>query len=126
MPLTISIHKNGHYITFTLPGPTGEPFPPIHLKIILEDDFYIRFRSPNADGYIPYPTELRPIFQPSLVPEPLTFLAAQHNFLLGEKRLLLPPPTNFGYTNFGALVTETANRRLLLQQQQQQQPVVNA
>ena len=126
MPLPISIHKNGQYISFTLPDPTGEPFPPLHLKIILEDGFYIRFRSPNADGYIPYPTEVRPIFQPSLVPEPLTFLAAQHNFLVGEKRLFLAPPTNFGYTNFGALVMETAHRRLLRQQQQQQQPVVNA
>ena len=62
---------------------------------------------------------------PAIVPNPFTFLNAAHNFNLGPNRLLLAQVhANFGFTNWTALVAESAYRTLM--EQQQPQPAVNA
>lgn len=122
MPLTVYLSRNHSYLKFTLPVSTNYMFPPLNIKLQEEDNDFIRFVAPNENGLIPYPTDLSPILLPPLVPDPLTFIGVQHNFLLGNKRLILAPPTRYGVTTFSALAAESAHHQV----EAQQQPIVNA
>ena len=117
MPLTVYLSKNYKFIKFTLPDSTDYAFPPLNLKFQYEENDFIRFAVPNKGGLIPYPTDLSPILLPPLVPDPLTFIGVQHNFLLGNQRLILAPPTRYGCSTFSALAEESAHRHMLAQQQ---------
>ena len=104
-----------------MPDSTDYAFPPLNLKFQHEENDFIRFVAPNENGLIPYLTDLSPILLPPLVPDPLTFIGVQHNYLLGNQRLILAPPNRYGCTTFSALAAESAHRHIIAQQQ----PIVN-
>ena len=77
----------------------------------------IKIISPNANGFIPFPTHLVPVATPAGVPDPLTFLTAENNFNLETDKLIFVPPTGFSNTNFAELFA-TSNHNAAMAQLQ--------
>ena len=103
MTRTIRYIKNSKHFVFTLPDQEGKTYPPLNVRVNIDDNIVIRILSTNAIGYAPYITNFVPVLTPAKIPNPLTYLSAEHNFNLGGSRLLLMPSTGRGGTTFLAL-----------------------
>ena len=63
-----------------------------------------------------------PIASPPWVPDPLTFLTAEHYLNLGTDKLIFVPQTGFGSTTLSELLPKSADNAAMAMLQ----PVVNA
>ena len=93
----------------------------MNVKIIF-DDVENKITSTTATGYLLYSTHLLPILSLAAVPEPLTYLAADHNFNLGTNRLHFVPTTGFGRVTLTELLATSAHNAAVAQLQR----IVNA
>lgn len=122
MSETITMTIDGHYVSFTIPQPHPNVFQPRNLKFRFKEGMTIEMKSPNWEGYIPYPTDFQMVLVEPELPNPMYFLETRNNFLLGNAKLCYAPyVTTFQYTNWEGCVHETALRNVI---NEQQQPVV--
>ena len=105
MPLKIVYRSNNFFIAFSLEDPEGYKFPPLNLVFRVDNDTSIQLKSPNSEDYVPYPVIWSPVMTPASVPDPLTFVATEHNFDLGTNRVILVSPNpHFAVNTFSELV----------------------
>ena len=105
MPLKIVYRSNNFFIAFSLDDLEGYKFPPLNLVFRVDSDTSIQLKSPNSEDYVPYPVIWSPVMTPASVPDPLTFVATEHNFDLGTNRLILVSPNpHFSVNTFSELV----------------------
>lgn len=106
---------------YKVPPSIGHHWAPINLRVQDSENTFTVIKAAGADGYFPLPTVLRPVKLPPFVPNPLTFLAVEHDFMLGHNRLILTPPNGYGFTSYPELVTESTHNAAMAQPP----PVVN-
>ena len=119
--LNVLTKKEGHLMKYRIPPPHGHYWPPINYRYQDGDDTFFVLKAANDDGYFPLPTVFRPVKLPPFVSNPLTFISVEHDFLLGNNRLILAPPNGYGFTSYHELVLESAHHAALAQPP----PVVN-
>ena len=95
MTETITMTINDHYVSFTIPQPHPNVFQPRNLKFRFKENMYLEMKSPNWDGYVPYPTDYQMVIMEPQVPMPIYSLETNNNFLLGNVKLFLAPYVAF-------------------------------
>ena len=111
MPETIIITIGNHYLGFTLPRPRPQVYTPKNLKFQHKENVTIQVQSPNKYGKLPYATNWVLIKKLLEDPNPFVSLETNHNFILGQNRLLFAPRNgNIGWADWEACERESATR----------------
>lgn len=71
MATTMTINNDGRYIAFTIPQQQPNVFQPKNLKFRIKQNMTLDIKSPNNQGYIPYPTDFQMLLVEPEVPKPL-------------------------------------------------------
>ena len=111
MPETILITIGNHHLGFTLPTPRAPVYIPRNHTFQLKENVTNQLQSPNEYGKLPYETNWVLIKKLMEDPHPFVSLETNHNFILGQNRLLFAPRNGaFGWTDWEACERESALR----------------